>query len=78
MKVIGMALIFIGFLDFGLYLLSLVSSFSLNFMPEVLVLGSKDYTDVAVIFIGYFLKGIGENKESSTDTDTETTEENKN
>ena len=52
MKAIGIILIVIGFLDFGLYLLAQVSDIHLNFMPQLLVLGDKDLTDVATIFAG--------------------------
>lgn len=66
---IGTALVFLGFLDFGLYLLGNVSSYQFAFMPEVLVLGDKDLTDVAVILVGYFLREMGgsDNAESAAE-----------
>lgn len=74
MKTIGIILIVIGFLDFGLYLLSQVSDIHLNFMPQLLVLGSKDFTDVVVITAGFFLKGLGDkNDESNAEDKNENT-----
>ena len=71
MKIIGIILIAIGFLDFGFYLLSLVADIHINFMPQLLVFGSKDYTDVAVIILGYFFKGIGEKVDGNSGAATE-------
>lgn len=71
MYIIGMALIVIGFLDFGFYMLGAVSSFHWSFMPDLLVVGTKDLTDVAVVGLGYVLREMGEEKEPEQVSDEE-------
>jgi hypothetical protein len=77
MYFIGTALVFLGFLDFGLYVLGNFSSYQFSFMPEVLVLGDKDLTEVAVILVGYFLRGMGDsdNAESAAEAASDSNED---
>lgn len=70
MYFIGTALVFLGFLDFGLYFLGNVSSSQLSFIPPILVFDDKDFTGVAVIVIGYFLRDMGKSDENPADGDT--------
>lgn len=70
MHFIGTALVFLGFLDFGLYLLGNVSSSQLSFIPEILVFDDKDFTGVAVVMIGYFLRESANSSEKRIDSES--------